>query len=68
MSHTPTVKLGTYLAVLVNVLLEVVVFGDDGFGDEWVVGDADGGQQWGAGCFSQPCDLCCLLVVLVLQV
>lgn len=58
----------TDLAVFVNEVLEVVFFGDDGFGDERLVVYADGGQHGGAACVSQPRDLCRLLVVLVLQV
>lgn len=67
-NDTHTVRLRTDLAVFVNVLFEVVVFGDDGFGDERLVVDADGGQQGGTVRVSQPCDLCRLLVVLVVQV
>lgn len=56
------------LAAFVDIVLEVVVFGDDGFGDEWMVGDADGGNQRGSICLSQPRNFCGLLVVLVIQV
>lgn len=56
------------LAVFIDVLLEVVVFGDDSFGDQWLKADADGWQQGGAVCFSQPRDLCCLLVVFIVQI
>lgn len=56
------------LAVFVDVILEVVVFGDDGFSDKRMVGDADGGHQGGSVCVSQPRNLCGLLIVLVLQV
>lgn len=57
-----------HLAVFINVIFEVVVFGDDGFRDERLVVDADGGQQGGTACVSKPCDLCCFLVVFVLQI
>lgn len=56
------------LAVFIDVLLEVVVFGDDGLGDERQVDNADGGQQGGTVGVGQPRDLRGLLVVLVLQV
>lgn len=58
----------THLAVFVNVVLEVVVFSDDSFGDERLVVDADGGQQGGAVGLGQPGDLRGLLVVRVVQV
>lgn len=58
----------TDLAVFINVIFEVVIFGDDGFGDERLVDDTDGGQQGGTVRISQPCDLCGLLVVLVVQI
>lgn len=58
----------TDLAVFINVIFEVVVFGDDRFVDERLVEDTDGGQKGGAARVSQPCDLCSLLVVLVVQV
>lgn len=59
---------GTDLAVFVDVVFEVIIFGDDSFGDERQVCDADSGHRGGAVCLSQPCDLSCLLVVRVLQV
>lgn len=58
----------TDLAVLVDVVFEVVVFSDDSFVDERLVVDADGVHQWSAFRFGQPGDLCGLLVVRVLQV
>lgn len=58
----------TDLAVFVNVVFKVVIFGDDCFSDERLVCDADSGYQGGAVCFSQPCDLCGLLEILVVQI
>lgn len=60
--------LHTHLAVFVDVLFEVVVFGEDGLSDERLVVDADDGQHRGAAGFSQPGDLRRLLVVLVVQI
>lgn len=57
-----------HLTVLIYVLFEVVVFGDDSFRDEWLEVDADGGQEGGLLCLSQPCDLCGLLEIFVVQV
>lgn len=64
-AHTEQI---TDLAMFINVVLEVVVFGDDSFGDEWLIVDADGWHREGIVCFSQPSDLCCLLVVFVVQI
>lgn len=58
----------TDLAFFINVIFEVVVFGDNGFRDEGLVGDADGGQQGSTVGVGQPRDLCCLLVVFVVQI
>lgn len=57
-----------HLTVLIYVLLEVIVFGDDSFRDKWLEVDADGGQQGSLLCLSQPCDLCRLLEIFVVQV
>lgn len=56
------------LAVFVDVVFEVVVLRDDGFGDERMVGDADGGHQGGSIGVGQPRNFCGLLIVLVVQV
>lgn len=67
--HTPThTEQRTDLAVFINVVFEVVVFGDDSFRDEGLVVDADGGQQGCCVRVGQPSDLCSLLIVLVVQV
>lgn len=50
------------------MVLEVVVFSDDCFGDEMLIVDAYSGQQGGAVRVGQPRDLGGLLEVLVLQV
>lgn len=58
----------THLAVFIDVIFEIIIFSDDSFSDEGLVIGADGGQQGGAVGISQPRDLGCLLVVLVVQV
>lgn len=56
------------LAVFIDVVFEVIVFGDDGFVDERLVDDANCWQEGGAAGFSKPRDLSGLFVVLVVQV
>lgn len=60
--------MSTHLAVWVNVVLKVVVFGQHRFGDEMLIVDTHSRGEGSFGGFSQPSDLSGLLIVRVLQV
>lgn len=65
---TPQQTWVQHLAVLVDVILEIVILAQNRLGNEVLVVDADRGHEWSVARFSEPGDLSGLFIVSVLQV
>ena len=53
-----------YSGIVVDVLLEIFIFGEDRFGDEMIVLDTDNWNQWSWVNICQPCNLLRFLIIL----